>query len=129
MLYTVKEILEDIDYGCEERLPVDRVKAVVVLEADDITELSLKMDDQLLLDRGIGEGDRVYIDEQGKLEKAIVSDDWTKDWGSKDIDLSDYFRKIEEISSGSLSSFDMELRLFFRLLHKRRAEARVTSVR
>ena len=70
MIYTVKRIDEDIDFGCEERSEDSLIKAVVTLADADGQECRMKMEDALLYERGISEGDKVYFDEKNKLEKA-----------------------------------------------------------
>lgn len=64
MIYTVKRIDEDLDYGCEER--TGPVMAVVILEDSNGVEHTMKMEDDLLYQRNINEGDNVIIDENGK---------------------------------------------------------------
>ena len=71
MIYTVKRIEEDIDFGCEERAEDTPVMAIVALEDSDGQETSVRMEDQLLYDRGINEGDRVCFDEKDKLARVI----------------------------------------------------------
>lgn len=70
MLYIVKAIEEDLDFGCEERNADDPVKAVVHLVSEDGEESILRMEDALLYQRGINEGDRVCFDKHHQLEKA-----------------------------------------------------------
>lgn len=67
MIYTVKRIDEDLDYGCEER--TGPVMAVVILEDTDSVEHKMKMEDDLLYQRNINVGDKVIIDENGKCIK------------------------------------------------------------
>lgn len=64
MIYTVKRIDEDLDYGCEER--TGPVMAIVVLEDADGVEHMMKMEDDLLYQREINVGDKVIVDENGK---------------------------------------------------------------
>ena len=54
MMYTVKRIDEDLDFGCEERL-------------DDAPVMA---EDAKLYERNINEGDKVCLDVNNKLEKA-----------------------------------------------------------
>lgn len=77
MVYTVKAIEEDLDFGCEERSADQGVKAVVHLIAEDGTESILKMEDALLYQREINEGDRVCFDSHQQLEK--VNEDQIKE--------------------------------------------------
>lgn len=71
MWYTVKMIEEDLDFGCEERSADDPVKAIVHLIAEDGSENISRMEDALLYQRDIKEGDRVSFDKNQKLEKVI----------------------------------------------------------
>ena len=45
--------------------------AIVVLENSDGQETSVRMEDQMLYDRSINEGDRVYFDEKDKLARVL----------------------------------------------------------
>lgn len=67
--YHVERIEEDIDFGCEERSADQPVMAVVILRAESGEEVLLKMEDQLLYNRGIEEGDMVSLDSENKLVK------------------------------------------------------------
>ena len=70
MVYTVTDILEDIDFGCEER-PADMpVLAVVELVDENGEHMRIKVPDLLLYERGIAAGSRVQIDE--------VTGEWSK---------------------------------------------------
>ena len=42
----------------------------------------------------------VYIDEDDTLRKAITSPDWTKEFGSKDIDVAGFVRDMEDLVNG-----------------------------
>ena len=66
MIYTVKRIEEDVDYGCEER----PVMAVVTLTNSLGEELVIKAEDAMLYECNINEGDKVSIDANNKLEKS-----------------------------------------------------------
>lgn len=69
MIYTVKRIDEDLDFGCEERLPGAPVMALVTLVDSESEELRVKAEDAMLYARGIDEGDRVFFDEKKTLQK------------------------------------------------------------
>ena len=56
MQYKVLKIEEDIDFGCEERQPGEKLMSVVLLEREDGCEMSLRHDDGLLYERDINEG-------------------------------------------------------------------------
>ncbi|OLR59397.1 hypothetical protein BHF70_07045 [Anaerostipes sp. 494a] len=67
MKYKVLRIDEDVDFGCEERSENDPVMAVVTLLDENGKETVIKMEDQLLYDRNINEGDMVTMDEKKQL--------------------------------------------------------------
>ena len=69
MMYTVKRIDEDLDFGCEEREEGAPVMAVVTLIDSFGEEMRVKAEDAMLYERDINEGDKVYFDKD-KLEKA-----------------------------------------------------------
>ena len=69
MIYIVKRIDEDLDFGCEERAEGAPVMAVVTLMNSSGEELRVKAEDAMLYERNINEGDKVYFDEENKLEK------------------------------------------------------------
>ena len=70
MQYKVLKIEEDIDFGCEERQPGEKLMSAVLLEREDGCEMSLRHDDELLYERDINEGDLVTLDENRELWKA-----------------------------------------------------------
>ena len=53
MIYTVKRIDEDVDYGCEERLEDVPVMAVVTLMNPLGEELVVKAEDAMLLNTNL----------------------------------------------------------------------------
>ena len=59
MIYTVKRIDEDLDFGCEERAKDAPVMAVVDSSGE---ELRVKAEDALLYKNNINEGDKVCYD-------------------------------------------------------------------
>lgn len=69
MIYIVKRIDEDLDFGCEERAEGVPVMAVVTLMNSSGEELIVKSEDAMLYERSINEGDKVYFDEENNLEK------------------------------------------------------------
>ena len=69
MIYTVKRIDEDLDFGCEERAEGAPVMAIVTLMNSSGEELRVKAEDAMLYERNINEGDKVYFDEENKLGK------------------------------------------------------------
>ena len=100
MLYKVLDILEDLDYGCEERGEDAPLLSETVLEDTDGKTQYFKMAEPLLQERGITRGDTVYIDEFETLQKAITSPNWTKVFSSKDVDVSGYIQNIYDLISG-----------------------------
>lgn len=69
MIYIVKRIDEDLDFGCEERAEDAPVMAVVTLMNSSGEELRVKAEDAMLYERNINEGDKVYFDEENNLDK------------------------------------------------------------
>jgi hypothetical protein len=70
MQYKVIRIEENMDFGCEERQPGERLMSVVILEREDGREISLKHDDERLSERDINEGDIVTLDENREIWKV-----------------------------------------------------------
>ena len=62
MIYTVKRIDEDLDFGCEERAEGSPVMPVVTLTGSSGEELRVKAEDALLYKNNINEGDKVCFD-------------------------------------------------------------------
>ena len=71
MIYTVKRIDEDVDFGCEERSEDVPVMAVVTLTNSLGEELVIKAEDDMLYECNINEGDKVSLHANNKLEKVI----------------------------------------------------------
>ena len=71
MVYKVKEIQEDLYFGCEERSEDSPVMAIVLLTGEDGREKMTRQEDQLLYARNIDVGDNVVFDENGQLKKII----------------------------------------------------------
>lgn len=71
MVYKVKEIQEDLDFGCEERSEDSPVMAIVLLTGEDGREKMTRQEDQLLYARNIDVGDNIVFDENGQLKKII----------------------------------------------------------
>ena len=69
MIYIVKRIDEDLNFGCEERAEGAPVMAVVTLMNSSGEELIVKSEDAMLYERNINEGDKVCFDEENNLEK------------------------------------------------------------
>lgn len=99
MIYTVKRIDEDLDFGCEERAADAPVMALVTIVDESGAEDVIRMEDALLYERGIDEGMRVYFDEEEKLEKAL-DEDWTKNCSRKNVDTTSFVKMMSEAKAG-----------------------------
>ena len=69
MMYTVKRIDEDLNFGCEERPDDAPVMAIVTLINSSREEVIVKVEDAMLYERNINEGDKVCFGVNNKLEK------------------------------------------------------------
>ena len=69
MMYTVKRIDEDLNFGCEERPDDVPVMAIVTLEDSSGKEVTVKAEDVKLYERNINEGDKVCFNVNNKLGK------------------------------------------------------------
>ena len=69
MIYTVKRIDEDLNFGCEERPEGVPIMAIVTLTYSSGEEVIVKAEDAMLYERNINEGDKVCLDTNNKLEK------------------------------------------------------------
>ena len=69
MIYTVKRIDEDLDFGCEERPKGMPVMAIVTLINSSREEVIVKVEDAMLYERNINEGDKVCFGVNNKLER------------------------------------------------------------
>lgn len=72
MIYTVKRIQEDLDFGCEERPKGVPVMAIVTLMNSSGEEIRIKAEDAMLYECNINEGDKVCFDANNKLEKVAL---------------------------------------------------------
>ena len=72
MIYTVKRIDEDLDFGCEERPKGMPVMAIVTLTNSSGEEIRIKAEDAMLYECNINEGDKVSFDVNNKLEKVAL---------------------------------------------------------
>ena len=70
MMYTVKRIDEDLNFGCEERPDDAPVMAIVTLVDASGKEVTVKAEDAKLYERNINEGDKVCLDINKKMEKS-----------------------------------------------------------
>ena len=70
MMYTVKRIDEDLNFGCEERPDDVPVMAIVTLVDSSGKEVTVKAEDARLYERNINEGDTVCLNVNNKLEKV-----------------------------------------------------------
>ena len=69
MMYTVKRIDEDLNFGCEERPDDAPVMAIVTLINSSREEVIVKVEDAMLYERNINEGDKVCFGVNNKLER------------------------------------------------------------
>ena len=70
MIYTVKRIEEDLDFGCEERpkgMPSHGNSDAYESSGE---EIRIKAEDAMLYECNINEGDKVCFDANNKLEKV-----------------------------------------------------------
>ncbi len=70
MMYTVKRIDEDLNFGCEERPDDVPVMAIVTLVDSSGKEVTVKAEDAKLYKCNINEGDKVCLDINNELEKV-----------------------------------------------------------
>ena len=70
MMYTVKRIDEDLNFGCEERPDDVPVMAIVTLVNSSGEEVIVNAEDAELYERNINEGDKVCLNVNNKLEKV-----------------------------------------------------------
>ena len=99
MIYTVKRIDEDLDFGCEERSADAPVMAVVTLVDSSGAELRVKAEDAMLYEREINEGDQVYFDEKNQLAKTLDRD-WTKRCNTKTVDTTAFVNMMQAVKAG-----------------------------
>lgn len=100
MIYTVKRIDEDLDFGCEERSENAPVMAVVTLVNSAGEELKIKAEDAMLYEKAINEGDKVYFDKDNKLEKAL-DEDRAKNCTTKTVDTMAFVNMMQAVKSGN----------------------------
>ncbi len=98
MLYTVKRIDEDLDFGCEERTEGTPTMVIVCLADPSGKELQIKAEDAMLYERNINEGNRVYFDEKGNLDKAL-DEDWTKNCTTTTVDTMAFVNMMQAVKS------------------------------
>lgn len=99
MIYTVKRINEDLDFGCEERTEGTPTMVIVSLTDHLGKEFQIKAEDAMLYERNINEGDRVYFDEKGKLDKGL-DEDWTKTCTTKTVDTIAFVNMMQAVKAG-----------------------------
>lgn len=71
-MWIVKK-LQEADYGCEERMPGEPLKTLVVLESDDGRVCQFEVADEWLINQEIEEGDEwpEDIDKEDALAEQI----------------------------------------------------------
>lgn len=70
MIYTVLKIEEDMDFGCEERIPGSPVMAVVTLQDAKGSEQVIRYPDRELYELDIKEGDAVCYEPGKRMCKS-----------------------------------------------------------
>lgn len=99
MIYLVKRIDEDVNYGCEERPEGMPVMAVVTLQDSQGCEITVRTEDQILYDREINEGDRVYLDEENRPAKPFGKN-WPQQCTTQTIDTEAFVTLMEKVKAG-----------------------------
>ena len=76
-MWIVKQ-LQEADYGCEERMPGEPLKTLVILESDDGRMCQFEMADEWLVNQGIEEGDEwpEDIDEDEISDKVQLQNEF-----------------------------------------------------
>lgn len=76
-MWIVKQ-LQEADYGCEERMPGEPLKTLVILESDDGRICQFEMADEWLSNQEIEEGDEwpEDIDEDKISEKVQLQNEF-----------------------------------------------------
>lgn len=64
--------IEEPDFGCEGRPEGQAVMDTVFLSDESGEEMQIKMEDSLLYERNLNEGDQVTIDGQGRLQSVVA---------------------------------------------------------
>ncbi len=88
-MWIVKD-LQEADYGCEERMPGEPLKTLVILESDDGRCCQFEVADSWLLMQGIEEGDEwpENIDDTNEIIQNI----------SKQNDfMNEYYDALEQL--------------------------------
>lgn len=71
MIYTVIKIEEDMDFGCEERIPGSPVMARLALRDEKGNIINIRYPDQELYELDINTGDSVLYEPGKDLEKVV----------------------------------------------------------
>ena len=88
-MWTVKQ-LQEADYGCEERMPGEPLKTLVVLESDDGIVCQFEVADEWLINQGIEEGDEWPED----IDKA---DTLAEQISIQNECMNRYFESLEQL--------------------------------
>ncbi len=99
MIYKILRIEEDVDFGCEERGTDTPVLAVVTLEDEHGEQITKKIEDAYLYAKNINEGEDVYFDENGNINKKL-GEDWTKNCSVDAVDTTKFVEMMEKVKSG-----------------------------
>lgn len=108
MIYIVKRIDEDLDFGCEERSKNAPVMAVVTLVNSAGEELKIKAEDAMLYEKAINEGNKVYFDKDNKLEKAL-DEAQKKNCTTKTVDTVSFVNMMQVVKSGNPRDWNVAL--------------------
>lgn len=99
MVYTVLNIEEDLDYGCEEKAKDQPVMAVVTLRSEAGEESTRKIPDHTLYEREIIQGDKVIFDENGQIRKGL-GQDWAEYCNSKNTNTQEFSGWLQAARAG-----------------------------
>ena len=65
-MWKIKQIAE-ADFGCEERLPGEKLKCLVILENENGETRRLEVEDEWLTEQGLDEGSTWNITDEKKI--------------------------------------------------------------
>ena len=65
-MWKIKQIAE-ADFGCEERLPGEKLKCLVILENENGETRRLEVEDEWLTDQGLDEGSTWNITDEKNI--------------------------------------------------------------
>lgn len=88
-MWTIQRI-DEVDYGCEERLPGEPLMALVTLESEIGELLSFEMPDNWLLMQGLNEGDE-WPEEIEEMDADASNAREKAEW------MEHYYRALQEL--------------------------------